>query len=253
MGGTAPGEVRAGPARRGQGSGHRSAAAGAEPAGRGGGHDRRRDRARVPGSARPTVDDRDREPHSPASARPDPSSPRSTPEQAPPARPPLLSQRTALILFVVAVTRVGVRRTHLLRPRSPTPKPYSPASSPPAPARRDHLICDEAGQVPLRPAAPAAPGRPRPLSPQNARSAGGTRPTRWSAWAEKASARAVSVSTPRPDQRDGQGDGCCPAVAAQRMDDAAVPGGEPDGRTQEAGGRGWRVRTADGRVLAGRR
>lgn len=49
-----------------------------------------------------------REPHSPASPHPDPPGPQNTPGSAPPARPALLSQRTALILFISAVVGVGV-------------------------------------------------------------------------------------------------------------------------------------------------
>ncbi|MEU1434475.1 hypothetical protein ABZ438_10295 [Streptomyces sp. NPDC005786] len=46
-----------------------------------------------------------REAHSPASARPDPP---STPEPGPGGKPALLSQRTALILFIAVAIGVGV-------------------------------------------------------------------------------------------------------------------------------------------------
>ncbi|WP_086559291.1 hypothetical protein [Streptomyces africanus] len=46
-----------------------------------------------------------RDPHSPASAHPDP---RGTPESAPAGKPALLSQRTALILFIAVATGIGI-------------------------------------------------------------------------------------------------------------------------------------------------
>ncbi|MFJ9574761.1 hypothetical protein ACIRQF_00015 [Streptomyces sp. NPDC101191] len=46
-----------------------------------------------------------RDQHSPASAHPDP--PR-TPEPAPAVKPALLSQRTALILFIAVVSSIGI-------------------------------------------------------------------------------------------------------------------------------------------------
>jgi hypothetical protein len=46
-----------------------------------------------------------RDPHSPASARPDQP---STPEPAPAGKPALLSQRTALILFIAVGIGIGV-------------------------------------------------------------------------------------------------------------------------------------------------
>lgn len=46
-----------------------------------------------------------RAPHSPASAHTDPP---STPEPTPAGRPALLSQRTALILFIAAAIGVGI-------------------------------------------------------------------------------------------------------------------------------------------------
>ena len=49
-----------------------------------------------------------REPHSPASPHLDPPGPQDTPGLTPPARPALLSQRTALILFVAIVGGIGI-------------------------------------------------------------------------------------------------------------------------------------------------
>ncbi|MFI8170929.1 hypothetical protein ACIGAN_31935 [Streptomyces sp. NPDC085931] len=46
-----------------------------------------------------------RDPHSPASAHPDPP---GTPDPTPAGKPALLSQRTTLILFIAVVSGIGI-------------------------------------------------------------------------------------------------------------------------------------------------
>ncbi|PKW12481.1 hypothetical protein SAMN05428944_0245 [Streptomyces sp. 1222.5] len=58
-----------------------------------------------------------RDQHSPASAHPDPP---STPGPPPARKPPLLSQRTALILFIAVVGGIGVGLTFLSEKSYPT-------------------------------------------------------------------------------------------------------------------------------------